>query len=204
MSDSLRALARRGELVRLRKGTQIIVEGDRGDTMYIVLKGQLRAYTLGEDDRSSFTYGHYGPGACVGEMGLDGGPRSAHVVAMEAVVCARILRHVLEQHLMREPAFAMELVTLVIQRARAATQGLRDLALLNVWTRLKRLLERLAVAQGDGTWLIEPAPSRRELAAELACVPTNVTKLFKPLQEGGYLGIARGRIVILKPLPRRI
>ena len=78
MSESLRALARRGTLQRLRKGVQIITEGDRGDTLYIVLSGRLRAYTVGADDRE-LTYAEYGAGEFVGEMGLDGGPRSAHV-----------------------------------------------------------------------------------------------------------------------------
>ena len=51
MSDSLRTLARRGELRRLRKGVQLITEGDRGDTLFIVLAGQLRAYSVGADGR---------------------------------------------------------------------------------------------------------------------------------------------------------
>ena len=42
LSDSLRVLARRGALQRLKRGVQIISEGDRGDTLYIVLSGQDR------------------------------------------------------------------------------------------------------------------------------------------------------------------
>ena len=56
LSDSLRTLARRGVVQRLRRGTQIITEGDRGDTLYIVLSGQLRAFSINDTDRE-ITYG---------------------------------------------------------------------------------------------------------------------------------------------------
>src|SRR4051812_38238166 len=96
MSDSLRALARRGEVVRRRKGTTLIVEGEPGDTLYIVLTGKLRAFSAADNERE-VSYGYYGPGACVGEMGLDGGPRSASVEATEASTCVRVLRHLVDE-----------------------------------------------------------------------------------------------------------
>ena len=81
MSRSLRELARRGVQRPLRKGAQIIHEGDVGDTLYLVLSGRLRAYATSVDGRK-LTYGVYGAGEFVGEMGLDGGARSAHVKAV--------------------------------------------------------------------------------------------------------------------------
>ena len=44
LSDSLRALARRGELKRYRKGTVLIEENERGETLFIILSGRLKAY----------------------------------------------------------------------------------------------------------------------------------------------------------------
>jgi CRP/FNR family transcriptional regulator, cyclic AMP receptor protein len=203
MSASLRALARQGSLVRLRKGSTIIVEGEPGDTLYIVLTGKLRAFSAASDDRE-VSYGYYGPGACVGEMGLDGGPRSANVEATEASLCVRVPRFLIEQHLRAEPAFAMELIALVIRRARSATDALQKLALTDVWGRLKPVLEALAVKQPDGTWLIDPSPSHRDLGKQLACAPASITKALGPLQEGGYVEVKRRRIAILKPLPKRL
>jgi CRP/FNR family cyclic AMP-dependent transcriptional regulator len=203
LSDSLRALARRGALVRLRPGAQVIVEGELGDTLYIVLSGRLRAYTVDAFERQ-VTYGEYGPGECIGEMGLDGGPRSAHVEAIEPALCARIVRHVLTQHLQDEPAFAMELVVLVIRRARMATEALQRLALTDVWGRLRAHLEELARLQPDGTRLIDPAPSHRAMSQRLGCTAAAITKTLKPLKEGGYIQADRRRLLLLKPLPRRL
>ena len=124
MSPSLRTLARSGVQRPLRKGAQIIHEGDVGDTLYIVLSARLRAYASGADGRE-LTYGIYGAGEFVGEMGLDGGARSAHVEAVEPTLCAVVTRATLQQHLQADPAFAFELLAKVIRRARATTLGMK-------------------------------------------------------------------------------
>jgi CRP/FNR family cyclic AMP-dependent transcriptional regulator len=200
MSDSLRQLARRGTRLHRRKGALLITEGDVGDTLYIVLSGRLRAYSVGADGRE-LTLGVYGPGEYVGEMGLDGGPRSAHVEALEATLCAVIARPTLEQHLREDPAFAFELLAKVIRRARAATLSLTQIALNNVYGRLRALLLELAQALPDGTRLIDPAPSHLELSQQLACTREMVSKVLKELEKGGYVEIGRRRIVLLRSLP---
>lgn len=199
MSDSLRALARRGLPRALRKGAQIISEGDLGDTLYIVLNGRLRAYAGGTDGRE-LTYAVYGAGEYVGEMGLDGGPRSAHVEALESTLCAVITRPTLEQHLQADPAFAFELLAKVIRRARTATLGLKQIALNDVYGRLKALLESLAVVQADGTRVIEAAPSHLEMSQLLGCGREMVSKVLKELEKGGYVVVGRRHLVLLKPL----
>lgn len=205
MSASFRALARLGDAKRLRQGETLIVEGEPGDTLYIVLTGKLRAFSATDDDHGVI-YGYYGPGACVGEMGLDNGPRSATVDAAEPTLCVRVRRYLIDSQLRDDPAFAMELIRLVIRRARSATEALQKVALKDVWGRLKPELESRMVKQPDGTWLIDPTPSRRELGRLLGCAPTTITKTMGPLQVGGYIELRdRGRrIVVLKALPKRL
>ena len=199
MSPSLRVLASCGVQRPLRKGAQIIHEGDVGDTLYIVLSGRLRAYATGADGRE-LTYGVYGAGEFVGEMGLDGGARSAHVEAVEATLCVVVARPTLEQHLQADPAFAFELLAKVIRRARAATLNMKQIALNDVYGRLKTLLDSLAEAQPDGTRLIEPAPSHLEMSQLLGCGREMISKVLKELEKGGYVGVGRRRVLLLKPL----
>ena len=78
LSEPLRALAAKGEIRRYRRNTLLIEEGDFGDTLYLILSGRLRSYSSGDKGRE-ITYGVYGPGEYLGEMSLDGGPRSANV-----------------------------------------------------------------------------------------------------------------------------
>lgn len=202
MSDSLRTLARRGSLSRLRKGVQIITEGDRGDTLYIVLSGALRAYSVGPEGRE-VTYSHYGPGEYVGEMGLDGGLRSANVETLQASLCALVTRPTLEQHLAEDPAFAFELLSKVIWRARAATNGLKQIALNDVYGRLKALLDGLAQPQPDGTRLIEPALSHLEMSQRLGCSREMISRVMKDLERGGYVQLARRRVLLQRLLPAK-
>ena len=73
LPEMLRPLAERGEIRRFRKGALVLDEGDRGTTLYIVLAGELRAFS-GSDSGRHISYGLFGPGDYLGEMGLDGGP----------------------------------------------------------------------------------------------------------------------------------
>ena len=92
LSDGVRALARRGELCRFAKGAVLIQEGTIGDTLYIVLEGRLRVYGSHLANEREITHGTYGPGEYVGEMSLDGGPRSASVEALQRSTCAVVTR----------------------------------------------------------------------------------------------------------------
>jgi CRP/FNR family cyclic AMP-dependent transcriptional regulator len=202
MSDSLRALARRGELRRLRKGAQIIGEGEVGDTLFIVLAGRLRAYSVAADGRE-LTYAYYGPGEYVGEMSLDGGPRSANVEVVEPGLAAWVTRRTLELHLDEDPRFAFELLAKVIRRARAATLGLKQHALNDVYGRLKALLEELAAVQPDGRALIDPAPSHLEMSQQLGCSREMVSRVMKDLERGDLVEVGRRRVLIKKRLPAK-
>jgi CRP/FNR family transcriptional regulator, cyclic AMP receptor protein len=202
MSDSLRALARRGELKRFKRGQRFIVEGELGDALYIVLEGRVRAF--GENFAGQkIIYNEYGPGEYVGEMSLDGGPRSAHVEAVQPTLCARVTRVSLQQHLAADPAFAFELLAKVIRRARAATVSLSNIALNGVYGRMKQLLEVEAVPQPDGSAVWEAAPSQTELAAHLGCTKSMVNKVLRDLRAGGLLRWEKGRVVLLRELPQK-
>ncbi len=202
LSPSLLALARRGELRRVRKGVQLITEGDVGDTLYIVLAGQLRAFSVGSDERE-VTYGIYGPGEYLGEMGLDGGPRSANVEALCASLCVVINRRTLEEHLQQQPQFAFELLAKVTRLARVATLSLRQIALNDVYGRLKNLLEQIALPAADGTRVAEPAPSHLEMSQQLGCSREMISRVMKDLERGGYVAVARRKVVLKRVLPAK-
>lgn len=203
MSDSLRALARRGEQRRYRKGTLLISEGDRGDTLFVILAGRLRAFSSSPDGAREVTYGVYLPGEYIGEMGLDGGPRSANVITLEASTLAMLTRPTLERHLQEDPRFAFELMAKIIWRARAATMGLRQIALNDVYGRLKALLEELAEPQTDGSRVVPGRLTHLEIAQRLGCTREMVSRVMKSLQVGDYVRADAGQLRLLRPLPEK-
>ena len=184
-APSIAALARRGEVRRYRKGMLLIQEGDQGDTLYIVLEGRLRAFSEGDNGRE-ITYGIYGVGEFIGEMSLDGGPRSASVETLLDTSCAVITRATLARHIAEEPSFAFELLAKVIRRARAATVSAKQLALNDVYGRLKLLLESTAVAQDDGSLWVPERLTHQQMAQHLGCSREMVSRVMKDLQAGGF------------------
>ena len=202
LPEPLRLLARRGELKRYRKGHPLIEEGDQGDTLFIILAGRVRVFSRGERDRE-ITYGTYGAGEYFGELSLDGGPRSASVVILEASVLAVVTRQTLHQHIAEHPGFAFDLLAKVIRRARAATLSAKQLALNDVYGRLVLLLNALAVAQPDGTRLIGERLTHREMANRLGCSREMVSRLMKDLEGGGYLVASHGGFALVRTLPSR-
>jgi CRP/FNR family cyclic AMP-dependent transcriptional regulator len=200
LSDSLRALARRGVVRPLRKGVQIITEGDLGDSLFVILQGRLRAFSVGADGRE-VTYADYGPGEYVGEMSLDGGLRAANVEATQASVCVLVTRQTLQQHLAEDPAFAFDLLAKVIRRARTATLGMKQIALNDVHGRLKTLVEQRALATPNG--VLDPAPSHLEMSRQLGCSREMVSRIMKDMADGGFVEAGRRRLRLAKTWPAK-
>lgn len=202
LSESVRALARRGQLTHHRKGLLLIQEGSFGDTLFIVLSGRVRAFAAGDKGRE-LIYGDYGPGEYLGEISLDGGPRSASVVTLERCVCSVVTRNTLREYIAECPEFAFELLAKVIRRARAATMTARQLALNDVYGRLVLTLNMLSKPLPDGTRALEPRPTHQELANRLGCSREMVSRLLKDLDLGGYTVTDGRRLLLLRPLPSR-
>jgi CRP/FNR family cyclic AMP-dependent transcriptional regulator len=201
---SLRALAERGVVRRYRRGTIVIDEGDTGDTLFVVLTGRLRVFSSGGDgarDRE-VTFNVHGPGECVGEMSLDGGPRSASVITVEPATCSVITRPTLREQIARDPDLALLLISRVIRRARLATESARGMATLDVYGRLVRRLEALAVDDGTGRRRVPERTTHAMLASEIGCSREMVSRLLKDLTGGGYVAVEDRRLVLLKALPR--
>lgn len=202
MSESLRRLAARGSAAMYRSGRNLIREGAAGDSIYIVLSGRLRAYSIKEDGTRRVTYGEYLPGEFLGEMSLDGGARSASVEAAVASWCVLITRVTLEKHIAAEPEFAFELLAKVIRRARMATLSLRTIAFNDVYGRVVWLLNAMATARSDGTRVAGPL-TQAEIADRLACNRSMVSRVLSELEREDYLTVEKGRIVLRRVLPAR-
>ena len=216
LSEALRLLAGRGEIKRYRKGYRLIEEGERGDTLFIILTGRVRVFGGNNDPQISsakgtaereITYGTYGVGDYFGEMSLDGGLRSASVETLEATECAMVTRHSLKAHIAEHPEFAFDLLAKVIRRARAATLSTKQLALNDVYGRLVALLHSLEKPRLAET--VDPAVriterlTHQEMANRLGCSREMVSRLMKDLERGGYVVVRADAIQLLRAFPAR-
>ena len=202
LEPAVARLAARGIVRNYRKNTIVLNEGEPGDSLFVLLQGQVKVYATDENGRE-ITYGTIQAGDYFGEMSLDGGPRSASVMTLEPCLCALVSRAAVQQHLAEEPGFALQLVSQVIRRARSATETARQMALLDVYGRVIHTLEG---EQGPAT---QHAPvqltqiTHQQIASRVGASREMVSRLLKDLEKGGYVELGIKRITLKKKLPAR-
>lgn len=139
-AGACQALARRGAPVDLTSGQILVQAGDPGDAVYVVLEGELEIRATSAAGRE-LRLSALGKGAVAGEMAvLDGGPRSADMVATRRTRLWRIPRAALLDVIEEEPKVAISLVAELSRRLRAVNSALEARSSLDLGGRLARLL----------------------------------------------------------------
>jgi CRP/FNR family cyclic AMP-dependent transcriptional regulator len=202
LEPSLARLAARGIVRNYRKSTIILNEGEPGDSLFVLLQGQVKVYATDENGRE-ITFGTILAGDYFGEMSLDGGPRSASIMTLEACLCALVSRAAVQQHLADEPEFALQLVTQVIRRARSATETARQMALLDVYGRVIHTLEGQQGPASIQTPVQLTQITHQQIASRVGASREMVSRLLKDLEKGGYVELGIKRITLKKKLPAR-
>jgi CRP/FNR family transcriptional regulator, cyclic AMP receptor protein len=192
----------KGASVRVFPKNAIIVnEGDETDSLYVILAGRARVYVSNAQGRE-VQLNTMGPGEYFGEVTLDGGPRSASVMALDEVRCAVIKRNELLTLVEKEPHFALHIVRKLASRVRDLTENVRSLALMDVYGRVARLLLELAETR-EGRLVIDEPLTHKDIASRVGASREMISRIFSDLTAGGYVGKENGRLVIMrKPPPR--
>ncbi len=117
----LRRIADLAEEMRFGQGRIIVQSGAPGKAFYIIAEG--RAKVVRSVTGSGRAIARLGPGDFFGEMALlDGGPRSASVVAEIPLTAIRLPRGPFRRLLQSEPAVALKIMEALASRIR---KGLR-------------------------------------------------------------------------------
>jgi len=199
----VRELAQSGQSRRFPKGELLIREGDRGDALFVILSGKVKVYVSDTEGREMIV-ADYAAGDYVGEMALDGKPRSASVEAVEPTVCSVVARDALRSAIHADPEIAMRIIATLIDRNRNATVSLKNLALMDVYGRVARLLLSLEFVPGaDGlAWSREPL-TQKEISSRVGASRDMISRILKDLRTGGYIAMREKRIAILRRPPAR-
>lgn len=100
----------------LAAGDTLFHQGDRGDDLFLVVSGRLRALATGPDGETRLV-GEIMRGQGIGEMALlTGEPRSATIVAMRDSVLVNLSHVAYEEIVRRHPHLAITLTRLMIDR----------------------------------------------------------------------------------------
>ena len=124
-------LAQFMSVYRAQPGVEIIREGDGGDFMLMVLEGRIEVHKRDRWNTPQLL-ATVEAGRTLGEMSMiDGEPRFATCIAVEAVLLAVLDRENLARIIVEQPLLGakilMELVLMLSQRLRATSQRLLGL-----------------------------------------------------------------------------
>jgi CRP/FNR family transcriptional regulator, cyclic AMP receptor protein len=109
----LRKVAGTGRIVRFHNATAIVTAGEAGDAFYVIIDGEVSVRRRGLSALS------LGTGSYFGELALlDGGARTATVMAKGPVTCLAITRSRFLKLLRDEPTIAIALLGEVAGRLR--------------------------------------------------------------------------------------
>jgi CRP-like cAMP-binding protein len=177
-------LAAAGSQVALNRGAWLCRTGDPGDAVFIVLDGQVEVRTSSAEGREMRIVA-LGPGQIAGEMAvLDGGRRSADMVAATRCRLWRIPRQALLAAIEAEPKVAVALIVELSRRLRATNAALEAEIQLDLGGRLARLLLVEQSARG----LV--ALTQTEMARRLAASREKVNRKLHDWVRQGWVEIA--------------
>lgn len=133
-------LAGSGSPIRLAHGQRLFSTGDPGDAAYLVISGELEVQ-LSRSDGGETYLARIKPGSVIGDMAvLDGGKRSADVVASRTSQLLRFGRQAVLDALAEEPQAALRLLAVLVGRLRETNTLVEESTALDLGARLARLL----------------------------------------------------------------
>jgi CRP-like cAMP-binding protein len=181
-----------------RKNERIFAQGDDGNALFTIVTGRVRIGAVGVSGQEVFL-NIIEPDESFGEIAvIDGLPRTAGAVAMDAAELIAIRRPDLLAVLYQEPELAVHLLRLFCERMRWASDMVEESALLAPAARLAKRLLSLAQLHGRPTEHgIEFRIAQSELAKFLSMSRQNVNEKLQVWKARGWISISRSRLLII-------
>jgi CRP-like cAMP-binding protein len=184
---------------RFRRAEVIFHVGDPGDALFLIASGSVKI-TLPSETGEEAILATLQPGEVFGELSLlDGAPRSATAVALEATETMVLQRDRFRQLLATEPTIRDAVLANMAAEVRRLTTHVEDLHFLDVTGRLAKCLVRLA-AEGrpdpNGGIRLRGALSQSELAAMVGCTRQSANRVIGQFTDDQLIRVERDSIVV--------
>ncbi|MEK6758381.1 MAG: Crp/Fnr family transcriptional regulator [Deltaproteobacteria bacterium] len=178
------------------EGTQIITEGDEGDSVFFIISGKVKVTLYGEEGRE-IVLAVLGDGDMFGEMSImDDKPRSANVEAVSDLECLVIGKTGFLEYLSRHHKVYMRFFAYLTGRLRDATRKIGGLALLDVCGRIAHTLIGMSKSGENEKVVSIERPTHEELAAMIGSSREVVSRALKKMTQEGYIKIEKERILL--------
>lgn len=180
----------------MKKGQTLLLQGDPGDMLLILLAGNAKVTMVAQNGRE-ITLDYADPGAVLGEIAvLDGGARSASVIALTTGSYLRLTRAAFEAFVERQPGMAWRLMKELARRLRQTNSTIESDRAFASGPRLARFLQRLTISDhADGRLRLNL--SQGELGAFAGMSRENINRQLSAWVDAGVIALDHGQIQIL-------
>jgi CRP/FNR family cyclic AMP-dependent transcriptional regulator len=166
----------------LKAGQVLFAAGDAGNGCYLLEQGLLKV-TVTSSRGEERTIAILGAGAVVGELSMvDGGPRSASVVALSDCLLRFTSREAFAKYMAAHPEAFQALVAILAFRLRQADEVVAATTFLSVKERIARAWVELAAyvgtPTGTGQIVLHEKISLADLAAMAGVARENVSRVL--------------------------
>jgi len=178
---------------------QTILARDASDRdVYFIASGVVRVTAFSGAGRQ-LTFRDLGTGDCFGDLSaIDGGRRSADVVALSDTLLASVPSSLFLQMIARNPTMAEALLRNLVGHVRDLSMRLFSLSTLGVQNRVHaELLRRARLLSASGnTARLDPAPRHADLASHVSTSREEVTRELSRLARDGIVCRDAGALVV--------
>lgn len=150
--QALEEIAARAERRKLSAGDVLMKKGDPGNSLFLIHEGSVKITTVNPKGEE-LVLNRWGAGAVIGEMSLlDGGTRSANVIALEDVEALELSRETFER-IVENPSVSLAIIRGLTKRLRFAT------------TYIEKAIDLAQkIAAGDYSFLEQSQPLLKEVS----------------------------------------
>jgi CRP-like cAMP-binding protein len=182
-----------------RRGEVVVRQGEPGQSLHVVLEGHFKV-VVGAESGDELLLTIVGPGQLFGEVALlDGGLRSATVVALEAGRTASLSRTEFLDLLRRSPSVLEGVLAGLARLVRHQADELSNLVGLDVTARLAKRLLELTARHGrerEGAVEIGLTVTQEELGAMVGATRVTVNQLLAAFEDQGIIHRRGRRIAV--------
>ncbi len=182
------------------RGDNVFVEGQEGDSLYIVLQGKVKIGRRAADGRENML-SVLGPSDMFGELSLfDPGPRTATATVVTDARLASMQHAALRPWISGHPEIGEQLLRVLARRLRRTNDALADLIFTDVPGRVAKALlqlsERFGTKESGGT-RVHHDLTQEELAQLVGASRETVNKALADFASRGWMRVDSRAVTIL-------
>lgn len=200
--DNMNLLARRGVERKFNRGDCLFHQGDRGESVLLLLEGRVKVCLIGCSGQKTILRIHL-PGSLIGLSALGAlTVRDATATALESVNTAELSRAEMQAVVLEDSALGLRVMRMLLDRLADLHSRLADLQAASVDQRLARVL--LALGQRDPIREATPAISltHEDLSNMVGAQRPTVTSALNRFVHDGLIEKC-GRNILVKD-PKRL